>query len=46
LNNEQIAAILGRTPGATREFVSQCRKKARVYLAEWYALASARGETA
>jgi RNA polymerase sigma-70 factor (ECF subfamily) len=46
LSNEQVAEILGRTPGATREFVSQCRKKARVYLAEWYALASTRGETA
>jgi RNA polymerase sigma-70 factor (ECF subfamily) len=39
LSNEDIAQLLGRTPGATREFISQCRKRARVYLAEWYALA-------
>ena len=46
LSNEEIAEMLGRTPGATREFISQCRKKARAHLAEWYALASVRGETA
>ena len=46
LSNDQVAQILGRTPGATREFISQCRKKARFHLAEWYALASTRGETA
>lgn len=40
LTHEQIAALLGRTSGATREFISQCRKRARVHLAEWYALAS------
>lgn len=40
LDHEQIATLLGRTPGATREFVSQCRKRARTHLAEWYALAS------
>ena len=39
LRNEEISELLGRTPGATREFVSQCRKRARVHLAEWYALA-------
>lgn len=39
LDNDEIAQLLGRTPGATREFISQCRKKARVYLAEWYQLA-------
>lgn len=39
LTNDEIAALLERTPGATREFVSQCRKRARVHLAEWYALA-------
>jgi RNA polymerase sigma-70 factor (ECF subfamily) len=39
LTHEEIAALLGRTPGATREFVSQCRKRARVHLAEWYELA-------
>lgn len=41
LGNEEIAGLLGRSPGATREFVSQCRKRARVYLAEWYELAFA-----
>lgn len=40
LDHQQIAAMLGRTPGATREFISQCRKRARTHLAEWYALAS------
>lgn len=40
LTHEQIADLLGRTPGATREFISQCRKRARTHLAEWYALAS------
>lgn len=40
LTHEQIAALLGRTPGATREFISQCRKRARTHLAEWHALAS------
>jgi RNA polymerase sigma-70 factor, ECF subfamily len=39
LGNEDIAVLLERSPGATREFVSQCRKRARVYLAEWYQLA-------
>lgn len=39
LDNDEIAQLLGRTPGATREFISQCRKKARVYLVEWYQLA-------
>ena len=39
LDNDAIAQLLGRTPGATREFISQCRKKARVYLVEWYQLA-------
>ncbi len=39
LSNEDIGALLERTPGATREFVSQCRKRARTYLSEWYALA-------
>jgi len=41
---EDIADLLGRTPGATREFVSQCRKRARVYLADWYALALESGD--
>ena len=39
LSNEEIADMLGRTPGATREFISQCRKKARLHLTEWYTLA-------
>ena len=42
LDNSQIAELLGRTPGATREYVRQCRKRARVYLAEWYELAFGR----
>jgi len=46
LTNEQIAALLGRTPGATREFISQCRKRARLHLAEWHALATAPGGAA
>jgi RNA polymerase sigma-70 factor (ECF subfamily) len=43
LSNDDIAQLLDRTPGATREFVSQCRKRARRYLAGWYALASNQG---
>jgi len=39
LSHEEIATLLERSPGATREFISQCRKRARVHLAEWYALA-------
>jgi len=39
LSNEEISRLLGRTPGATREFISQCRKRARLHLAEWYELA-------
>lgn len=39
LSNEEVAELLGRTPGATREFISQCRKRARVHFAEWYELA-------
>jgi RNA polymerase sigma factor (sigma-70 family) len=39
LTHGEIAALLERTPGATREFISQCRKRARIYLAEWHALA-------
>jgi len=38
LGNAEIEALLQRTPGATREFISQCRKKARTYLAAWYAM--------
>ncbi len=43
LSNEDIARLLERSPGATREFISQCRKSARVYLADWYALAFGSG---
>jgi RNA polymerase sigma-70 factor (ECF subfamily) len=39
LSIDDVAELLGRTPGATREFVSQCRKQARIYLTEWYAFA-------
>ncbi len=39
MSNDQISALLGRSPGATREFISQCRKRARIHMAEWYALA-------
>lgn len=39
LDHEQIAALLQRTPGATREYISQCRKKARHYFHDWYRLA-------
>jgi RNA polymerase sigma factor (sigma-70 family) len=45
LSNEDIAQLLERSPGATREFISQCRKRVRLYLAEWYALAWNSGET-
>ena len=46
LTHEQIGELLGRTPGATREFISQCRKRARLHLAEWYELAFGTKETA
>lgn len=39
LSHEEVAGLLDRAPGATREFISQCRKRARVHLAEWYELA-------
>lgn len=38
LDNAAIEALLERSPGATREFISQCRKKARPYFASWYEL--------
>jgi RNA polymerase sigma-70 factor, ECF subfamily len=44
LSNEEIASLLERSPGATREFISQCRKRARVHLAEWYAMAFEKDE--
>jgi RNA polymerase sigma factor (sigma-70 family) len=45
LSNEEITHLLERSPGATREFISQCRKRARHYLAEWYALSFEAGKT-
>lgn len=41
LEVSEISELLDRSPGATREFISQCRKRARVHLAEWYQLALA-----
>ncbi|KAK6025273.1 Sigma-70 region 2, partial [Ostertagia ostertagi] len=38
LYNADIEALLERSPGATREFISQCRKKSRPFFAPWYAL--------
>lgn len=40
LDNSSIERLLDRSPGATREFISQCRKKARPYFSEWHALVS------
>ncbi|WP_284618953.1 RNA polymerase sigma factor [Aquabacterium humicola] len=46
LSPAEIATLLGRSPGATREYLSQCRKKARVYFHDWYLQAGLRaGET-
>jgi RNA polymerase sigma-70 factor (ECF subfamily) len=44
LSIDDIADLLGRTPGATREFVSQCRKRARLYLGDWYKTATEAAE--
>lgn len=41
LDNAEIERLLDRSPGATREFISQCRKKARPYFREWHALVAA-----
>jgi len=38
LEQIDVAALLDRSPGATREYISQCRKKARPFFAPWYAL--------
>jgi RNA polymerase sigma factor (sigma-70 family) len=46
LSHAEIGALLGRTPGATREFISQCRKRARQHFAEWYELAFGHGDGA
>lgn len=45
LSHEAIAELLDRSPGATREFISQCRKRARVYLADWYQMAFGRDDS-
>ena len=37
LTPSDIAELIGRTPGATREFVSQARKKARLHFSAWHA---------
>jgi RNA polymerase sigma-70 factor (ECF subfamily) len=39
LSHSEIGTLLGRTPGATREFISQCRKRARQHFSEWYEMA-------
>lgn len=39
LSGQEVAELLGRNPGATREFISQARKKARRALAECHELA-------
>jgi RNA polymerase sigma-70 factor (ECF subfamily) len=36
---EQIASVLGRTAAATREYLSQCRKKLRPYIEHCWAAA-------
>ncbi len=36
LTIDELAALLQRTPAATRQYLSQCRKKARRHLAPWY----------
>ena len=38
LTPAQVAELLGRSPGATREYISQCRKKARRCFDPWYRL--------
>jgi len=43
LTHAEIAALLGRAPGATREYISQCRKKARAYFHAWYLLVAEPG---
>ncbi|OYU28980.1 MAG: hypothetical protein CFE41_03065 [Burkholderiales bacterium PBB2] len=37
LSIEDVARLLNRTPQATRQYLYQCRRKARHYLAPWYA---------
>jgi DNA-directed RNA polymerase specialized sigma24 family protein len=38
LSIDELSALLGRSRGATRQFLSQSRKKARIYLDPWYRL--------
>jgi RNA polymerase sigma factor (sigma-70 family) len=38
LDTAELSALLGRTEGATRQYLAQCRKKARLHLAPFYAL--------
>lgn len=38
LSSAEVEALIDRSPGATREFISQARKKARTYLKPWYDL--------
>lgn len=40
LEGAEIAELLGRTPGATRELLSQVRAKVRVHFADWYRMVS------
>ncbi|WP_395700378.1 RNA polymerase sigma factor [Aquabacterium sp.] len=44
LTPDELSRLLQRSPGATREYLSQCRKKARVYFHDWYLLASQAAE--
>lgn len=37
LSIEEIAVLIQRTPRATRQYLYECRRKARRYLAPWYA---------
>jgi RNA polymerase sigma factor (sigma-70 family) len=41
LKPADIAPLIGRSEGATRTYLGECRKKARRYFADWYRLAAA-----
>lgn len=43
LSPAEVAALIGRSRGATREFLSQARKKARVFFEPWYRAQQAHG---
>ncbi|MDO9451272.1 MAG: RNA polymerase sigma factor [Stagnimonas sp.] len=43
LDGEQVSTLIGRTAGATREFLSQSKKKLKTYLAPCLALLDRRG---